>query len=417
MRKFLRLLPALIFLIAAPPTLAEDSGWRVEERCVGKPIQPAPDWTFDGTILLTGNSGIHGVNAAWETPHVLTFLDYYDLWGGALSPDGTLYASPRGDFTITETYNGITEIDELRIYSVDGQRKYVSLPVDRNQYFFSQYTHAQVYWRDNENFVYDHRQFNVLTGEGEEWPTPDYAYDGYPERRFRIAPDWIRWIFWGMNSQRDWVWSLADLTRSQFFLETPYIGPTAHAGEKSIDNRIIGELNITTPIAWTHDSTVFVATITDNADIPTYSLVLYDREGNRIEPIFHVPDEQQLGWLTVGWSQDSRYFAFVAFDMYISDGKAYPGIYHNPHNTLYIADTQDKVIYNTCMAIGDGVAWSSTTDELALIAPGEGLKAVYILDMNDYGLHRVAWHTVDYNVRIYQGGMDAKYGIIGWREN
>jgi hypothetical protein len=114
----------LLFFALSPAAAQEspDAGWPIEERCIGAPTAPPDDWTYSGTILMTGNSGIHGVNAAWETPHVLTFLNDTDLWGGALSPDGNWYASPRGNFTITETYNGITEIDELRISSIEGQR-------------------------------------------------------------------------------------------------------------------------------------------------------------------------------------------------------------------------------------------------------------------------------------------------------
>ncbi len=124
MLKFIRLLPVILLLtLTTSSAVAQevtDTGWPVQERCTGSPTAPPKGWTYNGTILLTGNSGIHGVNAAWETPHILTFLDDNDLWGGALSPDGQWYASPRGTFTITETYNGITEIDELRVSSVDG---------------------------------------------------------------------------------------------------------------------------------------------------------------------------------------------------------------------------------------------------------------------------------------------------------
>lgn len=385
MRKSLYLLPALIFSIfSLSPTNAQDTGWPIEERCLGKPVQPAPDWTYDGTILMTGNSGIHGVNAAWETPHVLTFLDDSDLWGGALSPDGMLYASPRGDFTITESNNGITEIDELRLYSVDGQRNYTSLPVDRNLYVFFQYTHAQAYWRDNESFIYAYTQFNTVTGEIVDWPTPEFTMDGYPSKRFHFSPDWTRWIFPGYDAPYDW--KVADLT----------------------ENQVIITLNITTPIAWKPDSTGFVATITDDADIPAFSFVLFDRDGNKIETIFNAPDGQEFGLSTLGWSEDSRYFAFSAFDH---------GVNQNRYNTLYIADSQNKVIYNTCTAIGDGLAWSPITNEIAFIAPGEGLKAVSILDMSNYSLQRVAWHSVAYNRRVYQGSEAAYYGIIGWREN
>jgi hypothetical protein len=402
MLKLIRVLPVLLLIVfIVSPAVAQDAtntGWPVEEHCIGKPVKAPKGWTYTGTILITSYSGIHGVNATWETPHVLTFLNYYDLWGGALSPDGQWYASPRGNFTITNTLNGITEIDELRVSSVDGQRdNFYSLPVDRSDFFFPGHINPQVYWRDNENFLYANAQFSPFTSDIAEWPTPEFTFDRDPDLRYHFAPDWTRWIFPGLDKQGRFIWKLGDLTY----------------------NRVIGTLNITPPIAWKPDSSAFVATITDGADIPSYSLVLFDREGKQIETIFAVPFKQQLGLFALGWSRDNRYFAFIMFDMYISpEGKAYPtSSYYNIHNTLYIADTQNKVIINTCKAIGEGLAWSpdANTDEMTFLASGEGLKDVLILSMSEYKMYSVAKHTVSYNKRIDQGYMGASDSIIGWR--
>lgn len=366
--------------------------WSVEERCISKPIVPPQDWSYDGTILMTGYAGIHGVNADWETPHVLTFLNDSDLWGGALSLDGQWYASPRGDFTITETYNGITGVDELRVFSVDRDRDYFySLAVDRAEYVFFGYTHAQVYWRDNETFLYANTEFSPFRGESTDWPTSEYNFDGQPHQRFYFSPDWTRWIFNGLDEQNHSVWKISDLTQ----------------------NKILEKLDITVPIAWNPDASAFVATITDGQEIPSYSFALFDRQGNPLETIFAVPVGQQLGLFTLGWSPNGRYLAFITFE------NSFPWNHYSPQNTLYIADVQNSVIYNTCVAIGEGLAWSpnSNIDQLTFLVSGEGTKEVLILDMNSYSLYSIARHLVSYNRRVYQGRQSAYDGIVGWREN
>ncbi len=111
MRKFLILLISLVslLLLGAPVLHAQDAtdtpdaGWPVEERCVGAPTKPPKGWSYDGTILMTGYAGIHGVNAKWDTPRVLAKLSDKDVWGGALSPDGKWYASPYGERFTTES--------------------------------------------------------------------------------------------------------------------------------------------------------------------------------------------------------------------------------------------------------------------------------------------------------------------------
>jgi hypothetical protein len=213
-----------------------------------------------------------------------------------------------------------------------------------------------------------------------------------------FAPDWSREIYTGQDEENQFVWKIADLSQGN----------------------VLGILDITPPIAWQHDASRFVATITDNADIPAYSIELFNQQGQPIETIFTVPDGQQLGLFTLGWSIDDRYFAFIAFNMYVENNKAYPSsYYHRPDNILYIVDTQNRLIVDTCTAIGEGLAWSPDTSipEITFLAPGEGSKDVFILDMNSYKLHRIARHSVGYNRRIYQGSHSASDGIIGWRSD
>jgi hypothetical protein len=382
-----------LFIIVAPIAAQDattETGWPIEQRCVGDPTPPPDDWTYDGTILLTGYAGIHGVNAAWDTPRVLTFLNEDNLWGGALSPDGNWYASPRGNFTITESYNGITEIWEIRVFPVNGQRDSAySIPYRET---FFQYMHGQVYWKDNENFLY-FDLINPVTGEIRVWNKPDSVWDAHPHKRSYFAPDWTRQIYYENENQPSW-------------------------GIYNVENdEILDNLNITPPIAWKPDSSEFVATITDGTAMPSYSLALFDRDGVQDDVIVSAP-EFEFGLFAIDWSADGRYLAFITFPFayYSAERKVYSLAYYGFENTLYIADTEQKRIINTCMAVGEGLAWSPVAgvSQLAIMPPGEGTKDVLILDIEADTIYPVAQHFVTYNRRIDQG-RGSFYSIIGWR--
>jgi hypothetical protein len=122
MKRICPLILTCITLLAFPTTAAQDddtSGWPVAQRCVGEPTAPPAGWTFEGTILMTGYAGIHAVQADWETPRVVVFLNRdwgesdSDLPGGALSPNGRWYASPYGSRVMERSYNVVTTLNEI----------------------------------------------------------------------------------------------------------------------------------------------------------------------------------------------------------------------------------------------------------------------------------------------------------------
>lgn len=93
---------AIMFLLCIVAPLAAqdatpDTGWPIEQRCVGDPTPPPADWSYDGTILYQGKYGIHGLRSDWPTSRVLAFTNITDsdqfLYGGALSPDFYWYAA------------------------------------------------------------------------------------------------------------------------------------------------------------------------------------------------------------------------------------------------------------------------------------------------------------------------------------
>ncbi len=397
MPKVFRLLAALlpIFVMgtsihAQETNATSDAGWPVEERCLGAPTKPPQAWSYDGTILMTGYAGIHGVNAQWDTPRVLAQLSDKDVWGGAVSPDGKWYAVPHGEVFRTQSNNVITDITQIYVYSLLGDNEKIVIDWPLTESY--QMTHAQIYWRGNNDFIFpndvDTSLVNLFSKKKDDWPEPGFIYDAYEQYRSKFAPDWSRAIY----TQED--------DETGYRVRMLYVLPSNHR---------LATLSIEPPISWMPSSSEFIATFIDREDtIPSSQLVLFDREGNLLEKIADSQLNKQFGISTQGWSNDNRYFAFITFDYSIYGN-------YSRDNRLYIADMEERVVIDTCRAIGEGLAWSPTGDQLTFLEVGEGLKRILLLDMQSYDIYGVANHIVGYDYRIYQGNDSASDRIMGWR--
>ncbi len=381
---------------AQEATTTPDAGWPVEERCVSAPTKPPKGWSYDGTILMTGYAGIHGVNAKWDTPHILVFLGDNDLWGGALSPDGKWYASPYGHIEVTETYSSFSVIDQVRVFDTTGHSK--PYRVDFGGLFYGT-GYGQIYWQNNEHFLYSQSivpsqvMINPFTSQIDIWDKLDPNYDTY-DVRLRFAPDWSRVVYDHHNLDYTYQLVLRDIRQLTDTQELP----------------------IRDPIIWKPDSTSFIADVSNNANQgmvkPDEKLALFDRNGNLIDTVFLVPKGQQIGRLNTGWSSDGRYFVFITFPY-----EVYGGMYHladyGYENTLYILDTQEHQVINTCLKSGIGFAWSPQNHQLAFLESGDGLQNVFILDVDNSKLHSVSKHKFTY---LDTGNvLRSSRGVIGWR--
>ncbi len=375
---------------AQETTDTPDAGWPVVERCVGEPTKPPKGWSYDGTILMTGYAGIHGVNAKWDTPRVLAKLSDKDVWGGAISPDGKWYASPYGEVFRTQSNNVITDVNQIYVYRLMGNNE--KIIVDWSQIESYQMTYAQIYWRDNENFTYLNNEntllINPFSGKQSIWPEPGFIYDANDQYRSQFAPDWSRVIYTQPDNETG--------ERIKHLYALPA-------------NDLLARLAIEIPVSWKPDSSGFLATIVNQESLPSTSeLVLFDRYGKLLKKL--TISKERFSGHTLGWSNDSRYFAFISF--------AYSSFEtYSPENRLYIADIKEQKIIDTCLTIGEGMAWSPNHNLLTFFEPKEGLKRVLILDMISYKLYGVANHLVGYDYRIYQGNYGASDRILGWRED
>jgi len=142
-----------VFAGDAPPV------WPVEERCVVESTQPPDDWSFEGTIIATGWAGIHGMNAAWDSPHILAFNDHWIAEGGygTLSPDGRWYAVPQATFRRTsDIYRGYVDVTRLLLYDLMDRQNTLRIEwLDTYEVFFGSgasrlYTFRTPVWLDED---------------------------------------------------------------------------------------------------------------------------------------------------------------------------------------------------------------------------------------------------------------------------
>jgi hypothetical protein len=404
MRKLLVLLISLasLLLLGAPAihaqeaTATSDTGWPAEKRCVGAPTKAPKGWSYDGTILMTGYAGIHGVNAKWDTPHVLVFLGDNDLWGGALSLDGKWYASPYGDRIPPEVSSTTTQTKEIRIYNLTIQSQPIIIRPVESYSRGGDYT--SIYWQGNDSIIYrtddGTQSINRLTQEKTTLKQFDGLYDGEDIRRFSFSPNLSYVIYHKFEPHEPGDAVIRDL-RTQ---------------------NDIKQLKIKNPITWNPNSSEFTAILGDNIGYGRgkleEQLALFDKTGIFLSAVMKAPDGQQFGRLNSVWSSDGHYFAFILFDYFTGYGE-WRAFNYDTKNTLYIADVQNKKIINTCLSIGMRMAWHPSEHQLTFLNPGNGLKDVLIFDLDTYMLHPIAKHIVGDNQR--ELGYGTSDSILGWR--
>ncbi len=354
-----------------------DTGWPIEQRCVGDPTPPPEDWTFEGTILMEGNYGIHAVSVDFETPYVVVFLPpSRTLSGGnALSPDGRWYAALEGesDFLRGGGLGAFEAVSKIIVYSTEHLRQAYEMDWHNLSIIGSQgLNQSSIVWLDNEYLVFpqgenDFSRINPFTNENEAWGGIMSPFDaGF---RFFQSPDWSRAVINRGLSIYDDNWGVYDPITGESFTHL---------------NSVIGF------VGWKPDSSYFVAKIQVGDEImPDYQLALFNRNGGFIEVIYNPLDTKRLGWAGrshLVWSSDGRYLAF-----------------HDEDFKLYIADMEMKQIIDLCRQSYGGISWSPDSQQVVFMAinPWRRQSPIVILDVPSMNLYTVAYHR--------QGD------LIGWR--
>lgn len=353
-----RLFPlCLVVFFISSSVLAQDNQltpWTIVEKCLPTPTIPDDNWTFDGEILLSGWGGIHAVRASLDTPYVIYWGNKY----GAISPDGQ-WILDQHVHTEVDQLTGPGAMGRYHFYYGDIIAKNLStgqkITFDWESYIsFSSRPYlfgpADPFWLDSHHFAAfwgtygnETKIGDVDTAEIIDWP--DISLDDY---EMSVSPDQTRMISYSQ------LYQLPDNT---LMVDHP-VG-TDH------------DFRVTT---WTPDSSMFADVV--RLDDQTYSLTIFDRDGNPIATPF-------IGRVSsiYQWSPMNDYLAFSAeFGENENSSRA------------FMMDMREQVVYDLCMDNPTGLAWSPNGIQFATIFGGEQ-QPVVITAVNDWKSFIAAYHT------------------------
>jgi hypothetical protein len=363
-----RALPLLLLgflslrLFAQEATEEAPQGWPIVERCVGEPLVPPADWSFEGTILATGWAGIHGIHAEWDTPRILIFENGWYPFEAGLSPNGEWYAAIQHQINLYAVPALRVSSYGLRIYSTK----------DRNISYFYDISGGtqEVFWLDNERVVYIALGTHLLypfTGEST-------GYSGTVDLQLLVAPDasWASHSSYSLTS-----WYFEELENYQ----TLYEATNGYATAFSPNSQFIA---FHKQIENSDSEKVFIG-----------SVVFLNQNGELLDTVYVA--EESFGsqsvfiWDTNAWSKDGRYYSFAIR----TNNDSFSGI-------LYLADLQDRVIINTCLEVySNGLEWSPSENKLIATSTNFEQYPLQIVNLD-------LWQAY-YLPQFHQGK------LIGWR--
>lgn len=387
--RFVLLIISLSIFITA--SLAQENSeipFPIEEECVTDIVQPSDNWTYQGTLLMSGYAGIHAMQEDWGTPRITAFFNSNELGepheGGQLSPDGRWYAVPTGETWVEPSFNRYWMTHGLRIYSTTDNTELnfnlseydELLDYNRVGFYLTAWTYQAVRWIDNDNLIVGSFLFNNVTHREitvEPAPISVALTTGID---FEVSPDWMRVYNFNLSEQRG---------RAIFNPNQP---------EESV-NYFQAQA-----VAWLHDSSGFVGEQRiDNVE----ELSLFNRDGEFIQKLF-ITEGGRLdiryiasGRNDLGWSPDDRYFAFVHF----------PPL--SQPSELIILDMNRQLALNTCLNTVSQAVWSPYGNQVAFLMRARENLRVVILDLDTWTAYDVARHSGI--------GGALPPNMIGWREN
>jgi hypothetical protein len=386
--RFTSLVVAFILTIAVSSIAvsADDDStqaWPVEVNCIPDPVLPPDEWSYPGTILMSGYAGIHGIQLDWETPHIVAFFRKdadrdYPLYGGQLSPDGNWYAAPIGEHWAEISFNNYWDVRKVRLYSMSGVSEEITFDLadyrDLYQYFPTAWSYLPIEWGNSERLIIGELSIKPFMGAVEKLPF-DLSAITYTERF--VSPD---------------------LTRSFGSIRFGHDSPMG--GLVSLDVGLLedSELANVVGLSWRRDSAGFMAAVKSDSQ-----LVMYDRDGNRLESVFSLGEEVDIfhrgasGRNDLNWSPDDKQFAFTYRPQY-------PESRH-----LYIVNLDRKTVTDTCLQPMTQPVWSPDGKMLAYLANARENLKIIVVDLE-------TWNSYDIGRQSGRYGWTNSPEMVGWRE-
>lgn len=372
-----QLILVLLCLMICAPAVGQELQWKYEERCAPQVLADA--WEYDGTILMTGYAGLHGVNAAWETPRVVVPIGRHPT--GRLSPDGNWFASLQGHVIYSQSYNHEHVIEAIQVFSTAEDTLVYTIPWQNS--WLQMWGYREFFWFDNEHILYEYSE--NISHELDEFVTID-PISG-TSTPFEAQVDILDG---GSGFQREYVqFPSPDFTRTVFKTYVPDETYRQWALYDIQSGETIAPIQTQddASFAWQPDSAAFVGHIT--TEDGRSSLLLFDRDGNITDTILEFDSDYVGVPQNMRWSPDGRYLGFA-------------------RSTLLVIDTQRNLVLDTCFATARGIVWSQDGDQIAFLEPGDGLQDVYVLDLDTWSFRIVARHIIETSYW---------HMILGWRSD
>lgn len=370
----------------APFTIGED--WTYQRACLQEDVSPPADWSWNGTILLSGPYGIHGYRADWETTRVLAFRREADgVITGSLSPNGQwsvrmIGYSACSDQACNHFDVRVREIEVYRLSEANPHQSYTLSWVytDLHSIFYS----PQITWLDNEHFVYYRDPgkitmvVDVQNGSVSEW-------NGEPSNI--ISPTYLS----------------PDHTRDFESIYDPNTRTSSNVLIEPLSGEVIAELSETQNQVepypyeieelWSPQSAYFLAISRlqegDYEEILD-QLWLYDRDGNQITHILTASPLTFGPFGRISWSPDDRK---LMIDVIVWEDPRSQMVY------TVLVDIVERQFTELCET-GYAYVWSPDGDK--------------ILFTNNYQLvvldiPQMAWYTISNELEYYDA--------FGWRDD
>lgn len=340
-------------------TQDESDYFPIVENCIPEPTLPPDDWSYAGTIMMSGYAGVHGMNAEWDTPRVLVFESVASngdsmLIGGSLSPNGQWYAMPMGEFFVEVSFNHYNFVRSVRVYKTDGTRDYIEFAL--NSYdFYSNFERAwsylPIHWIDDESFVIGGILFYPFEGIGEPASFDTDTSSLYP---WAYSPD-SQLIYDGRK------------------INGEYLHATTYG---NIEDFTFAEMPSLDALSWKRDSSEFIGAVENTDFVPTH-LSLFDRNGQLLDKIIPI-EPRQFGFvkrLTTRrnesqWSPDDTKFVLtMKLESYLDP------------NVVHIIDLETRQVINTCLDTINVPIWSPDGQFLAYLDLTSDNQNIIVVDL------------------------------------
>ena len=370
---FKPILFCILLIVTSSVLFAQDDPdfFPIIENCIPEPTLPPDEWTYDGTILMSGYAGVHGMNAEWETPHVLVLNSrsskgYEPLPGGALSPDSQWYALPMGETWVEISYNQYAWVHGVRVYKTDGSQDFLEFENRYDFYVYSAgaWSYLPIQWVNNESLIMGLIHLFPFENRAEPALFEIHSYLA------SVSPD-LSIVYSGYND-------------SQGLL---------YVDDDSFVNHQLGN------IAWKHDSSGFIGIAkNNNQTVVNY----YTRDAELARSIISI-DEGEIN-IKRGvdahnerrWSSNNTRFVFRWIPPYEKRS--------SEHNRIYLIDFVNEQVIDTCLDSVNNPIWSPDDKKLAYLERSTSNLNIVVIDLETWQAYIVGKHI----------GTDSD--MLGWRD-